>query len=446
MPATAHSVEAFPRPVTRTTSTRASITSGKQTARASKPTNAFVGYTIEASDHYPVITDFILTSTTDHSTGFYFPFNEGTGTTVTDSIGGLSPTRPQHRHGIPIRPAVSPEIPRSFRWRPTKITVPDPKQIIGPNPFNDDYTLQAWVKLPLNYAPSARAIMFQYERDPGFSFSINTNRTLHTTTFKIKDIASTAAIPNDGAWHHVAVVHTDGVNMKFYIDGALAATVAYTNGAGYRVSSEINIGADPAGANWFTGYLDRIRFDNRALTPAELDSSAGTAKPFARTPSLVRRATHPRRKSSTPKPNPTDASPSRGPPSAANVTGSNPRPAPPVPSPTSPAMPQRKPIPLQTATVHPILHRPTRFTRQRALLSHPSRSISARHLEREMIFHVAARDGRVLVSRHVVQLWSEFRLLIHAAISALARFNRSISFAVANGSSRSSTSGLSMFC
>jgi autotransporter-associated beta strand protein len=251
----------------------------KATGASIKPTNAFVGYTIEASDHYPVITDFILTSTTDHSTGFYFPFDEGSGATVTDAVGGL-----QSNAGTPTWSTSSPsghtgDDSLSFNGS-KKITVPDPKQIIGPNPFNDDYTLQAWVKLPVNYAPTQRAIMFQYERKPGFAFSINTNRTLHTTTFKIKDIASSATVPNDGAWHHVAVVHTDGVNMQFYIDGALSATVAYTNGAGYRTTGEITIGAASEGANWFTGNLDRIRFDNRALTPAELDSSAGTARPF----------------------------------------------------------------------------------------------------------------------------------------------------------------------
>jgi hypothetical protein len=130
------------------------------------------------------------------------------------------------------------------------------------------------VKLPVNYAPPERAILFQYERQPGFSFSINTNRTLHATTFKIKDIASTATIPNDGQWHHVAVVHTDGANMKFYIDAALAATVVYTNRAGFRTSSEITIGAASEGGNWFTGHLDRISYEQRALTPIQFDFPA----------------------------------------------------------------------------------------------------------------------------------------------------------------------------
>lgn len=62
--------------------------------------------------------------------------------------------------------------------------------------------------------------------------------------------------------------------MKFYIDGTLAATVNYASGAGYRTDAEITIGSADDGANPFTGYLDRVKFDERALTPAELDFPA----------------------------------------------------------------------------------------------------------------------------------------------------------------------------
>lgn len=235
-------------------------------------TNAYVGYTVEASDHYPVLSQFVLYNFTNHTTAVYLPFNEGSGTKVTDVIGKLSVTFPTN---APVWSTDSPtSLPgdSSLYFDGTKqITIVDSNQIIGTNGLNDDYTLQAWVKLPLNYAPPERAVLFQYERRPGFSFSINTNRTLHTTTFKIKDIASSAIVPNDGEWHHVAVVHTDGVNMKFYIDANLAATVAYTNGAGFRPDCTLTIGAASEGANWFTGYLDRIRFEQRALTPDQFD-------------------------------------------------------------------------------------------------------------------------------------------------------------------------------
>lgn len=239
------------------------------------PTNAEVGYSLEASDHYSLLTQFILTNFTNHASGFYFPLDEGSGTRILDSIGGLSGRFNSDAPAWSTNSPTGQSGDFSLYFDGTKrVSLIDTNQIIGTNGLNDDYTLQAWVKLPVNYSPPQRAILFQYERRPGFSFSINTNRTLHTTTFKIKDISSTATLPNDGQWHHVAVVHTDGVNVKFYIDATLAATVAYTNGAGYRVDSKITIGSDADGANPFTGYLDRISYDKRALVPSEFDFPA----------------------------------------------------------------------------------------------------------------------------------------------------------------------------
>lgn len=117
-------------------------------------------------------------------------------------------------------------------------------------------------------------VLFQYERTPGFSFSITTNRALQTTTFTVSEIPSTATLPNDGQWHHIAVVHTDGVDSKFFIDGALASTISYTGGIGARTNSRITLGASYFGANQFTGFLDRISFHNQALSAAQLDFPA----------------------------------------------------------------------------------------------------------------------------------------------------------------------------
>src|SRR5690606_31037576 len=131
------------------------------------------------------------------------------------------------------------------------------------------------------YAPSPRAIMFQYTGIPGFAFSINNNRTLHTTAFGKIDRTSTALVPNDGEWHHLAVVHRTGVAFEFYIDGALIETIAYTAGVGVNQTAKtITIGMAATGANPFTGTLDRIRFSNTALTPSELDFPETAGAPF----------------------------------------------------------------------------------------------------------------------------------------------------------------------
>jgi endonuclease/exonuclease/phosphatase family metal-dependent hydrolase len=238
------------------------------------PTNAFVDLNMQASDHYPVLTQFIFNNFTNHAAGFYFPFDQGSGTKVADTVAGLSGT-----FGA-SGPTWSTDSPTSLAGDYSlyfdgtkKISVIDTNQIIGTNGMDDSYTLQVWVKLPLNYAPSQRAVLFQYERKPGFSISINTNRTLHTSSFK-RDFATSAAIPNDGQWHHVAVVHNDGANMKFYIDRTLAQTVSYTGGAGNRTDTLLTIGSASKGANPFTGYLDRLKFDECALLPAEFDFPA----------------------------------------------------------------------------------------------------------------------------------------------------------------------------
>ncbi len=237
------------------------------------PTNPFVGYDVEASDHYPVVSDFVLN--TNRANAFYFPLDQGSGTKVLDSASGLSGKFGANAPAWSTNSPTGASSDYSLFFDGTKtLTINDTNQIITTNSLNDNYTLQAWVKVAVNYAPPARAILFQYERRPGFSISINTNRTLHTTAFKIKDIPSTAALPNDGKWHHVAVVHTDGANTKFYIDAVLAATVSYTSGAGFRTSTALTLGSDADGANPFTGYLDRVRFDNQALTPEQFDFPA----------------------------------------------------------------------------------------------------------------------------------------------------------------------------
>lgn len=238
------------------------------------PTNAEVGLSLEASDHFSVMSQFVLTNFTNHASGFYFPFDQGSGATVIESMNGLKGTFTGGTSWNTNSPSgATNDFSLMFNGA-RRVTLIDTNQIIGTNGVSDNYTLQTWVKLAVNYAAASRAVLFQYDRKPGFSFSINPNRTLHTTAFNIRDVSSTATIPNDGAWHHVAVVHTDGANMKFYIDANLAATVTYTNGAGYRTGAAITIGSAEDGTNSFTGYLDRIHFDERAMAPAEFDFPA----------------------------------------------------------------------------------------------------------------------------------------------------------------------------
>ena len=111
---------------------------------------------------------------------------------------------------------------------------------------------------------------------------MNTDRTVFITTLAIADVSSQAAIPDDGAWHHIAVVHENGKELRFYVDGVLGDTVAYTGGMYFsRTQKLFSLGSEWNGALPFTGSLDRLKITSGMLTPAQLDyqkvPAAGTA-------------------------------------------------------------------------------------------------------------------------------------------------------------------------
>lgn len=137
---------------------------------------------------------------------------------------------------------------------------------------NGDYTLQAWVKLPLGFEPPARMIMFTYQASPSFSFSINTGRRLHTTTLGKDDVVSGAQVPNDDQWHHVAAVHQNGTEVRFYIDGILLSRMPYIRGPGSQTTYQLTVGgASSITGNRFFGTLDRISLTKGALSPVQFD-------------------------------------------------------------------------------------------------------------------------------------------------------------------------------
>lgn len=103
------------------------------------------------------------------------------------------------------------------------------------------------------------------------SFSVTSDRRLFVTTYGILDIPTAASIPNDGLWHHVAVVHQQGVNLRFYVDGLLGDTIAYTSGLNVRGNAFFWIGSEFSGGLPYAGLLDRLQLDNAIIEPDDLD-------------------------------------------------------------------------------------------------------------------------------------------------------------------------------
>jgi hypothetical protein len=105
------------------------------------------------------------------------------------------------------------------------------------------------------------------------SFSVTQNRHVFVTALGIVDQDSNAIIPDDGGWHHIAVVHDYGVAWRFYVDGVLADTVNYTQGVIFtRTDTNIQIGSELGGGLQYVGLLDRVRVTKEALTADKLDS------------------------------------------------------------------------------------------------------------------------------------------------------------------------------
>ena len=146
---------------------------------------------------------------------------------------------------------------------------------------DEDFTLQAWVKFDTFTAP-AKTIIASYGLPGGYSFWVTTERKVGATTYGILDFFSEAVIPDDGGWHHVAVVHENGVEARFYVDGALGDTIAYTSGTNTTSDNTLYIGYERASGdalNPFIGLIDRVLITGAALAPGDLDYPASEQGP-----------------------------------------------------------------------------------------------------------------------------------------------------------------------
>ena len=135
-----------------------------------------------------------------------------------------------------------------------------------------DFTFEAWVKF--DTLPGDRAVLFAYGigGQNGYSFSIlRDGRRITVTTYGILDAYSDVSIPDDGQWHHIAAVHQNGVEFRYYLDGQLGQQLPYTDGVRFALVNAFLIGHEANGGLPYRGYLDRIRISRAAFTEAQLD-------------------------------------------------------------------------------------------------------------------------------------------------------------------------------
>lgn len=219
-------------------------------------------------------------------------FDEGSGTTVAETASGLTGTfgftNAPDETTFPtwVGGATGAEGDHALRFDGVNdlLEFKDPDGLLQMDAA-PGVTLEAYILVrgPLN----GRKIVFGYGLPGGYSFSVNTDLSLASTTYGKADIFSEAIMPNNYKWHNIAAIF-DGATVAFYIDGELSDTVDYANGINPTDGTRLVVGiesvhtaTDVSIINPFPGVIDRIRIYNEAIDPAMLGANVITASSSA---------------------------------------------------------------------------------------------------------------------------------------------------------------------
>lgn len=225
----------------------------------------------------------------------WFPLDETAGTSSAD-LAGVSNTGTHFNNPTPVPGEVDGAL--NFDGVDDYVEAADHSEL---NFDTGDFSIDAWITA--DNVSGIRPIVEKRSALPthGYSFFLyNGNLYLQLADASGTDdyctSAPTSSCTNygtavfvaDGNWHHVAVTVTrnDTAGIRFYVDGALAATEnpasrpgSLTNSAPFRIGNKTI-----DGNSVFKGTIDELELFNRALSDAEISSiwaagSDGKCKP-----------------------------------------------------------------------------------------------------------------------------------------------------------------------
>jgi hypothetical protein len=146
---------------------------------------------------------------------------------------------------------------------------------------SQEFTVESWIKRSESNRASLdfEAGQFFGGSANGFTFGLTHQGQLYLSHVGVVTFYSTTTL-TDTNWHHVAVTR-EGGNLRFYVDGVLASTVACS------VVFDLNgpfaiggLGVPYVGVSYgFLGRIDELAVYGRPLTPAEIAAihQAGSA-------------------------------------------------------------------------------------------------------------------------------------------------------------------------
>lgn len=180
--------------------------------------------------------------------------------------------------GAPGAIVGDPDTAATFDGMSSGIDIP----AIGTDPFNlaNGFTLEAWVinggQGVLNPArsPLGRIVSNGWPGNIGFGWGILPDNGIRFTTYGIFDYDShTSQVPQDGAWHYVAVVFDASNTANFYVDGALTDSISASAPA-KPAALDLMIGRNPASTaeEFFNGSIDEVAIYGTELSADQISA------------------------------------------------------------------------------------------------------------------------------------------------------------------------------
>ncbi|MGH2613206.1 MAG: LamG-like jellyroll fold domain-containing protein [Rhabdochlamydiaceae bacterium] len=211
----------------------------------------------------------------------YWKFDETSGMTATDSSGNgntgtLNNSAITHSTSI-VAPITCFSNPASLHFPGVQadyVSVPDNSSF---DPATQ-ITIAFWMN-PDTVSINYQHMVFKYNGNlTAYGVWLhNANVYMETNNNSIHSLTSNATV-SVGDWHYIAVTF-DGTTQKLYIDGSLdnEATPSGMTGISYGTDPSeypLKIGSGDYN-NGFEGYIDDVRFYDRALSASEISNLAG---------------------------------------------------------------------------------------------------------------------------------------------------------------------------
>ena len=202
-----------------------------------------------------------------------YAFNEGSGTTVTDSSGNGN-------NGV-LSGAIWTNAGRfgsalSFNGTNSWVTINDAASLDMTNAV----TLEAWVQ-PIVPVGWQAAVIKELPTDLSYALYVNTDEDqpvgtvgIGGTNFAVNDASEDGQVPMY-TWTHLAVTF-DGSTLRLY-DNGIQVNSINAGGKMRTGAGPLRIGGDSVWGEYFNGLIDEVRVYNRALSAAEIQTDMNTA-------------------------------------------------------------------------------------------------------------------------------------------------------------------------